>query len=277
MPDLTVIILTFNEAPNIGQALVSVCNWATHVYVLDSNSTDETCAIAKSYSCQVFYHRFEGYPQQRNYSLVSLPIDTEWVFFLDADEWLTEELKKEIEIVLANGPQVDGFYMKRRLIWMGRWIRRGYYPTWILRLFRRGKAYCGERSVNEHMVVEGQVSYLQHDVIHEDRKGLGEWIAKHNHYAELESQELAKSSLSHTDITPHFGGSQAERKRWLRIRIWERLPLLIRPFFYFSYRYFLKGGFLDGKEAFIYHFLQGLWYPFLIDVKYLEMKRREGR
>ena len=112
-----------------------------------------------------------------------MPIETEWVFFLDADEWLPDDLKREIAEVVARNPEENGFYIKWRLIWMGKWIRRGYYPTWILRLFRHGQAHCEDRAVNEHIIVDGKTGQLRHDFMHEDRKGISDWIAKHNGYA----------------------------------------------------------------------------------------------
>jgi len=268
---ITVIILTYNEEKNIAQCLKSVSGWADQIFVLDSYSNDRTFDIVKEFECTIVQNEFEGYPQQRNWALHNLSVNNEWVFFLDADEWVTNELKKEISILVENKYSENGYFIKRRLIWMERWIKRGYYPTWILRMFRFGKGRCDDRPINEHFIVEGEVGYLKNDLIHEDRKGIGEWIQKHNHYATKEAQELIKKGQSgYADI--RLFGSQAERKRWIRYKIWNRLPPLIRPFLYFFYRFILKGGFLDGKEAFIYHFLQGLWFPLLIDIKYLEMK-----
>jgi hypothetical protein len=155
---------------------------------------------------------------------------------------------------------------------MGRWIRRGYYPTWLLRLFRREKARCEDRGVNEHVLVEGELGYLENDLMHEDRKSVSRWVARHNEYATREATELFIERPAPAEVEANLFGTQTERKRWIRTRIWNRLPPLVRPFGYFSYRYFLRGGFLDGKEAFVYHFLQGLWFPLLIDVKYLEMR-----
>jgi glycosyltransferase involved in cell wall biosynthesis len=270
--DLAVIILTFNEEENIEQCLRSVCGWAREVHIIDSFSTDRTLEIARRFQCAAVKHSFENYADQRNWALDNLPIQGEWVLFLDADEWLPETLKEEMAGVIASNPEENGFYVKRRFIWMGRWIKRGYYPTWILRLFRKGKGRCEQRAVNEHLIVEGETGQLKNDFIHEDRKGLAEWTEKHNRYSTLEAERLFRGR-GEKEIEARFSGSQAERKRWLRYRLYNRLPPLVRPFLYFFYRYVLRGGFLDGREAFLYHFLHALWVPLLVDAKYLEMAR----
>lgn len=272
---IAVVILTFNEELNIAHALDSVVGWANEILILDSFSTDGTLEIARRYKCYVAQHKFENYAKQRNYALDHLPMHSEWVLFLDADEWLPSKIKLEISERLASAPVENGFALNRRLIWMGRWIRRGYYPSWILRLFRRGHGRCEDRAVNEHIVVEGQTGEMCGDFIHEDRKGVADWIAKHNRYASREAVEHlnASSAPNSHGMDARLFGTQAERKRWLRHEVWNRLPPLVRPFIYFFYRYVLALGFLDGKEAFIYHFLHALWYPMLIDVKYLELKR----
>lgn len=273
---LAVIILTYNEEDNIAQALDSVAGWANEIFILDSLSTDRTLEIARQYGCHIAQNKFENYAKQRNYALGHLPIRSEWVLFLDADEWLPEALKQEISTLITTSPEENGFYINRRLIWMGRWIRRGYYPSWILRLFRHGKGRCEDRAVNEHLIVEGKTGQLRNDFMHEDRKGVTDWIAKHNGYATREAQELLNTRVTpdYREIDARLFGTQAQRKRWLRYKVWNRLPPLIRPFFYFFYRYIWAGGFLDGKAAFVFHFLQALWYPLLIDVKYLELKKR---
>ena len=275
---VAVVILTFNEQLNLAQALRSVHGWAHEVYVFDSFSADRTVEIARELGAQVMQHRFENYARQRNAALDLLPIRSDWVLFLDADEWLPEALKLEIDALIASNPVENGFYLPRRFIWMGRWIRRGYYPTWILRLFRRGKGRCEDRSVNEHFTVEGATGRLRNDFIHEDLRGVSDWIDKHNRYTTLEAQELFRQRSEQAgEIDARLFGTQAQRKRWLRHRVFNRMPPLLRPFLYWAYRYVLLGGFLDGREAFIYHFLQALWYQFLIDVKYLEMKWQQAR
>lgn len=273
-PDVAVIILTLNERENLPHALRSVAGWAREIFVVDSFSSDETVEIARAHGCTVIQNRFVDYARQRNFAIESLDVGAQWILFLDADERLTEELKLEISRVLAGQPSENGWYIKRRVVWMGKWIQRGYYPTWLLRLFRRGHGRCEDRAINEHLIVDGVVGRLSHDFVHEDHRGIRDWVAKHTGYAQLEARELLKRERSQyqDEIGARLWGSQGERKRWLRYRLWNRLPPLARPFLYFVYRYFLTGAFIEGRAAFVYHFMQALWYPMLIDAMYLEMK-----
>lgn len=274
---LTIVILTFNEAVHIQRAIENVRDWATDVFVVDSHSSDETRSIAESAGGTVFLHRFENYALQREWALRSLPYQTEWMMFLDADELLSDDLKSELAAKLPSTPQgVDGFYVKRRFFWMGRWIRRGgFYPIWILRIARHARARCGVRTVNEHLEVDGATSNLEHDILHVDLKPLSDWIAKHNRYATLEAEEQLRSENARGPRPKaHLFGTQPERKQWIRDRIWDPLlPPLARPFLYFAYAYFFRLGFLDGRAGFSYHMLQGLCFRFMIEAKYLALKK----
>lgn len=274
--DITVIILTYDEEVHIERCIKNIIDWANEVVVMDSFSKDKTVEIAERLGAKVFYREFDNYANQRNYALKELPIENEWVFFLDADEYLTETLKAEIRETLKYS-SYEGYYIKRRFYFWGKWIKHGgYYPTWILRLFKRDKCYV-DRAINEHFNVEGNIGYLKNDFVDDNIKGINEWIIKHNKYASLEAEELANFRNSKTsDLNNDFAkywSSQAQRKRWIREKVWNPLlPPLVRPFIYFFYRYIIRLGFLDGKQGLIYHFLQGLWFQFIIDVKYLEMK-----
>jgi glycosyltransferase involved in cell wall biosynthesis len=270
---LAVVVLTYNEEQNLPYALASLAGWSHETFVLDSLSTDGTLDIARKSGCVIAENRFEDYAKQRNYALDHLPITSEWVLFLDADEWLPEPLKREISALIIASPAENGFFVNRRLIWMGRWIRHGYYPSWILRLFRYQKGRSDDRAVNEQIFVEGSTGHLRNDFVHEDHKGVSEWITKHNRYAAGEAFELmrTKRAVGYREVEAELFGPQSLRKRWLRRYVWNRLPPLFRPCSYFFYRYILAGGFMDGKAAFVYHFLHALWYPMLIDIKYLEL------
>lgn len=270
---LAVVIMTYNEEKNIAQALDSVIGWANEVFILDSFSKDTTLDIAKNYDCHIVQNKFEDFAKQRNFALNNLPVSSEWVLFLDADEWLLNALKQEISDCIATHPAENGFYLNRRFIWMGSWVKRGYYPIWTLRLFRYGQARCEDRAVNEHIIVQGAIGHLKNDYMHEDQKGVSDWIEKHIDRARREALELfnTRSAEGYQEVEARLFGSQEKRKRWLRYKIWNKLPPLIRPIFYFTFRYIFAGGFLDGRNAFIYHFLQALWLPMLIDIFYLEI------
>lgn len=277
---LSIVVLTYNEELNIAQCLRSIAGWAEEVFVVDSFSSDRTVEIAREHEAKIVQHEFNGYADQRNWSLKQLPFSQEWVLYLDADEMAPPELRDEVAAVLADvPPEVQGFYIKRRLIFMGKWIKwGGYYPTWLLRLFRPGAAHCDERSVNEHFSVGGQTRALRNDLIHHDQRGFSHWIEKHNKYATLEARELMraesiKNGVASASVPAKMFGEPPERTQWLRTVVWARAPLLARPFLYFIYRYVFRLGFLDGREGFVYHFFQGLWFQFLTDVKYLEIKR----
>jgi glycosyltransferase involved in cell wall biosynthesis len=272
--DLSVVILTYNEEVNLPQALDSVCGWARRIFVVDSFSTDRTVEIARSHGCEVYEFEFENYSKQRNRALTELPIDTAWTLFLDADEWIPDGLKSEIGAVIESNPSQNGFFLRRRFLWMNQWIRRGYYPTWILRLFRTGSARCEERAVNEHILVDGQTGYLSHDFMHQDHKSISDWIQKHNRYAIKEAEELVAQANTDKKASPSLFGPQAQRVRWLRERVYNQLPPLLRPFLFFTYRVLIRGGILDGGWALVYHFLQAFWYPLLIDVLFLEKRAR---
>jgi glycosyltransferase involved in cell wall biosynthesis len=279
LADVAVIIFTLNEEANLAAALESVCGWAREVFVVDSFSTDGTVEVAARYRCR-FCQRSDDPAEKfvehvvRNRAM-SLPVESEWIFFLDADEWMPAELKDEIARVIAARPRENGFYLRWRLIWMGKWIRRGYYPKWLLRLVRKGTAHWEPREINPHLQVEGATGRLQHDFIHENRKGIGDWTQKHIGYARQEAEQMLRQGSEDRYLAAKFRGSQSQRVRWLRLRIYNRLPPLVRPVLYFFYRTILRGGILDGWRAMVYHFLHALWCHLLIDLFYLEMRAKK--
>jgi len=284
---LAVVVLTHNEEANIARCLQSVQGWAAQVFVVDSFSTDATAEIARQHGAAVHARAFAGFAEQRNWALDHLPLTPEWVLFLDADEWVSDGLKAEIAQRLgAEAPAVDGYYLPRRHRFLGRWLRYGgLSPTYLLRLFRRGRARCEDRLVDEHFVTRGPTAVLRGEILTEDRKGIAAWIDRHNRYAVLEARELLRARQAPRGgpaegvaLRPRLWGSQAERKRWVRERLWNRLPLYTRPFVLFFYRYVLRGGFLDGRAGLVYHLLESFWYRLLIDLNYAELlAARRGR
>jgi glycosyltransferase involved in cell wall biosynthesis len=273
--NLDLVVLTYNEEANLEHCLRSVAGLARNIFVVDSGSVDATVEIARRHGARVVTRAFTNQAEQFNWALDNLPLQSEWVLRLDADEYLSPELRDEIAATLPALPDgVAGLYLKRRMIFLGRWIRHGgYYPTWLLRVFRSGKARSELAEMDEHIVLlEGESRRLRHDFSDHNRKGLSAWLVKHEAYASRQVRVLLGGQRAGDtgSVQAKFLGSQAERKRWLRHRLYARAPLFTRAALYFLYRYFLRLGFLDGLPGLIFHFLHAGWYFFYIDAKVYE-------
>ncbi|MGC8742909.1 MAG: glycosyltransferase family 2 protein [Verrucomicrobiia bacterium] len=277
---ISVIILTYNEEKNIEDCLKSVYGWVEEIFIVDSFSTDKTLEIARKYTNKIYQHPFENHAKQFNWALENLPLKGKWIMRLDADEHILPELRGELIAKLSGfGDEVSGLYFKRRVYCLGKWIRHGgYYPTWLLRIWRNGKARCEERWMDEHIKIEeGKTLFLKNDIVDDNKKNLHWWTSKHNNYATREAIDILnlKYDFFNGDNVPsRVLGTQEKRKRWLKENFYSKMPLFFRPFLYFLYRYFLKLGFLDGKEGLIFHFLQGFWYRFLVDAKIYEIEKK---
>src|SRR5205085_2266369 len=183
---VSVLVPTLDEELNLPDCLASL-DWADEVFVIDSFSRDRTLEIARAHRAQVVQHAFESYSRQKNWALGALPLRNDWVLIVDADERVTPELRREIERELT-APLYDGYYLNRRFIFLGRWIRHaGWYPSWNLRLFRRQLGRYDDRDVHEHVVLNGRIGYLREDLLHLDRRGLETFISRHNRYSTLEA------------------------------------------------------------------------------------------
>ena len=271
---LSVLILTLNEEENLPAALESLKPLNAEVFIVDSGSTDRTREIAAAWGCHVVEHPFVNHAEQLNWALDNLPIETPWLMRLDADERLTPELARELVVKLRSLPdEVTGLEIKRRVYFWGRWIRHGgYYPVWLLRVWRAGSCRCEQRSMDEHMIVtSGRVARLEHDLIDENRKGLTFWTDKHNRYADRQVKDLLAIAAG-GDVAERPTG-QMGRRRWAKENVYSRMPLFWRAFFYWFYRYFILLGILDGRPGFVFHFLQAWWYRTLVDAKLYELER----
>jgi glycosyltransferase involved in cell wall biosynthesis len=275
---LTAVILTRDEALHIGRAIASLQPVAGAVLVVDSGSADATREIARQAGAQVLEHPWTNYATQFNWALDQLPPGTGWVLRLDADEVVTPDLAREIAARLPGiGADVAGITVGRRMTFMGRPVRfGGLFPIRVLRLFRHGRGRCENRWMDEHVLVEGPVEALQGEILDDNRKPLTWWIDKHNHYASREAVDLLNLEhrfMPHETVASLRDGRQAGVKRWIKERLYARLPGGLRALVYFLYRYLLRGGFRDGREGVAFHVLQGFWYRFLVDAKLHEVRR----
>lgn len=271
---LSVIILTFNEEVNLPACLMSLKKLNPNIFVVDSNSTDRTIEIAKQCGAEVMSHSFQNHAEQFNWAIDNLRINTPWCMRLDADERLTDSLIDELKTRLpATGEMTSGFLIKRRVYFLGRWIKHGgYYPVWLLRIWRTGKGRCENRNMDEHILIsQGICEKLDNDFMDENQKGLTFWTEKHNHYATREVQDLLTPVTDRLGSQPH---GQAGIRRLQKNRFYAKTPLFIRAFLYWAYRYILLLGFLDGRPGLIFHFLQAFWYRFLVDAKIYEIQKK---
>ena len=281
MLDISVIILTYNEELHIRRCIENVEPIARDIFIIDSFSTDKTLEIAKGYEkVHILQKKWENnHAKQFNWGLENADIKTKWVLRLDADEYLTPELIDELSRTLPNmSDNYTGIVFPLRRVFLGRTIRRGMPVVKLLRMFQYGKAASEVRMMDEHIQLkEGVAIELKNEFADDNLNNLSWWTQKHIGYAIREATDLLDMEYDLTgsaknDETINLS-SQALKKR-RRKHGYAKKPLFWRSFAYFMYRYFFKLGFLEGKEGFLWHFLQGWWYRTLVDAKVYEIKRK---
>jgi glycosyltransferase involved in cell wall biosynthesis len=278
---ISAVILTRDEELNLPSCLDSLAGVVDEIFVVDSGSTDQTWAIARAHGATVVEHPFEGHSAQWHWAITNLPLRNEWVLGLDADQRLTPELASELRAKFQLGVHRDdiaGYYVARRNIFRGRWIRwGGYYPKYLLKLFNKTQIrFDASDLLDHHFRVEGRTDKLNGDIIEENRKEeeIDFWITKHLHYAELAAREELRREAGQSSnfVKRSMLGNPDERAEWLK-HTWRRLPKFARPAGYFMWRYFIRLGFLDGKEGFAFHFLHAFWFRLIADLKLEEIRK----
>ena len=275
---LTTIILTFNSEAILSRVVEAAAKISSRILVVDSFSTDQTPALARTLGCELIQHPFENYSRQRNWAQgqASLKPD-DWVLHLDADEVISPRLAHEIQEAISDPDSADGFLIRKRLYFLGKPIRFGHLnPSWHLRLFRAGKGRCEDRNYDQHFLVEGPVKKLS-GILHDFQAATIEaWTQSHNRWSTAEALEILEEFRpTHNDtlLQPSLSSDDPRKqKRWLKNNIYYRVPSFLRAFGVFLYSYIFRLGFLDGKAGLIYHVLQAFWFRFLVDAKIEEMK-----
>lgn len=283
---IAAIILTYNEAMHIERCISSIKDVCAEIFVIDCMSTDGTATLAiKAGATAVLTHPWKNYATQFNWGLYNAPITADWIWRIDADEYITPALAQEIRDTLREvdgDNRINGVYVRKRIDFLGHPLRHGgWYPQYHLKLFRRGHGACENRWMDEHIrLTDGETVKIDKrnaDQVDANLNDLTWWTQKHNGYATREMVDMLMIEYGLDDmakeIKPRLFGTAPERKRWLKIR-YVKFPLFLRPAINFVYRYIILGGFLDGKEGLIWHTLQGFWYRFLVDAKIYEVRKR---
>lgn len=281
VPDITVVILTLNEELHIARCLRSLQPICRRVVIVDSGSSDATVTIAQSLGAETLHRPWpNSYADQFNWGLRESNISTAWTMRMDADEYLTHELQDQIQKALIACPDdVAAFELMRLVRYSGHDIRwGGFFPQRLIRIWRTGQGKCESRLMDEHMDVEGgRIRPLQGLLVDENLNDIHWWTNKHNNYARREAADLLdiEYGLSSSRAKPPLHG-HAGAKRWIKERVYARMPLGLRAMTYWWYRFFLRAGFLDHPDVWTFHFLQAAWYRTLVDVNVRDFRRQVG-
>jgi glycosyltransferase involved in cell wall biosynthesis len=267
---ISALILTLNEETNIDACLESLA-WCDDIVVLDSLSTDQTSVLARKRGARVVSRAFDNWSAHQNWAVQNIEFRHPWVLYLDADERCADELRDELLTRIASDAPESAFRIRRKDIFMGRWLKHAQlYPTWLVRLFRPAKIRY-ERLVNPVAVVDGSIGELRGHIIHYPfSHGVAHWIARHNRYSDMEALEATKAREADSLGGSLWSADPNERRRALK-DLFFRLPA--RPLIKFFYYYAWRRGFLDGRAGFTYATLQSI-YEYLISCKCWEIERR---
>ncbi|OGC94456.1 MAG: hypothetical protein A2W25_08750 [candidate division Zixibacteria bacterium RBG_16_53_22] len=268
---LTVIILVYNEEKNIERCLKSIHGWVRDIFVVDSYSTDRTLAIVEKYTDKIYQREFESFANKFNWALTYLPVKTNWIMRLDADEIVIdpEYFFVELKAKLEKDSNVAGCYVNQRFYFLNHWIRHGGYPRKVLRIWRTGSAHFENRLLDEKMHINGIIDYLDIDIADIRQNGVSYWFNKHVQYARLEAIEADR--LNKCECVYRDGLDKISYKNKQK---YYKAPIYIRPFIYFIYRLFYLKGYKDGIIGVFYHFLHGFVYREMVDFNIHKNKLR---
>lgn len=280
---LAAIILTKDEEKHIERCLNSLKGVCDEIVVVDCFSTDRTVEIAELLGARVVKHAWKNYATQFNYGVHECGIKSDWIWRIDADEFIEEKLGEAVKTAINEHAEddVNGIYVRKRIDFMGKPLMHGgWYPSYHLKVWRRGHGECENRWMDEHIkLFDGTTMTIETgDQVDANLNDLTWWTGKHNGYATREVVDMLTMEYglqNESEVEPKLLGTEEQRKRWLKLK-YIKAPLFVRPFINFNIRYVLKAGFLDGKEGFIWHFLQGFWYRYLVDAKIYELKKSFG-
>lgn len=271
---ITAIILSFNEEVHIARCITRLLPLVERIVVIDSFSTDNTVAIARSMGAEVLQNPWKNYAAQFQWGVDHAQIRTDWTLRIDCDEYLEDGLIQALRDQLPAMPDtVSACDFKLKVIFKGKFIRwGGYYRTILTRLWRTGAGQIEQRWMDEHIVISHGERQRIHggDLVDENLKDISWWTDKHNGYATRQMIDFIslEQPLFPVDERVRSDSNKTARwKRFLRNRVYAGTPLYLRAVLYFIQRYFLRLGFLDGKRGFVWHFLQGFWFFVLMDAK----------
>lgn len=268
---VSVMVFTLDEEVHLPSCLESI-RWSDDIIVIDSLSRDRTVEIARSAGVRLYEHAFEGFGKQRMWALENALPKYEWILMLDADERATPELMRELATKIPATPEGVGAYrLKRRFYMWGKWLRySSLYPTWVVRLVRKGRVKYLNRGHAETQEVVGEIRELESDLLDENLKGINEWFERQNRYSTKEAEFELLQEANPVEVLTLFSADPLVRRSVLK-RIAARMPC--RPLLYFLYSYLIRGGVLEGRDGFVFCVMKSEYHRMIVTKKH-DMRRR---
>lgn len=263
---VSVMVFTLNEAIHL-PACLGALGWCDDIIVVDSFSTDASESLCRAAGARWFQHAFTGFGDQRNWALDHTEPKHEWILILDADERVTPDLVEEFRTRLPGADTgLGAFRVRRRFHFWGRWLRHAsLYPTWVVRLVRSDRVRYVNRGHAETQEVQGRIGDLDYDLIDENLKGVDEWFERQNRYSAKEAEYELAQQAAPFDWAGLLSADGLRRRASLK-RAVARLPF--RPACYFLYSYVLRGGFLDGRDGFVFCMMRAMYQRMVVVKKY---------
>ena len=272
--DLTFIILTYNEEKHIERCLHSIKSLAKKIIIIDSYSNDKTIEISNKFDVIIYQNKFINQAKQLNWALENVNIPTQWIFRIDADEFLSD---KSIELIAENfntySLKVNGFTLNRNLIFLNKLIKYGgLFPHTTTRIWKKNSGKCENSWMDEQVIVDGETKLINADLIDHNIKSLKWHINKHKKYAVREAieyflklKQIKKNNYEHKYVS---------KKKMLKLKYYYKSPIFLRCIFLFLYVYVFRLGFLDRWQGLFFHVLHSLWFRLLVDLNILKIKTK---
>lgn len=277
---IAALILTYNEEKHLERCINSLSNLCHEIIIIDSFSSDQTKQISKKYNCKFLQNPWVNYSSQFNWGLKQINSEIDWVLRIDADEFLTDELKVNLkrQLPILNN-EITGISFTRLMYFLNKPLKKGgMYPINHLRLFRNGLGHCEERWMDERIILKyGKTEYIKGDLIDYNLNNINWWTQKHNNYAVREAIDILNHKFKFFEVkntSNNLSKNGMYRRKFKGI--YNKLPLFLRPFLFFIFRYFIQFGFLEGKKGLIWNILQCFWYRFLVDLQIYEAFQKAG-
>ena len=278
---VSVIVPTKNEEKNLRECLESL-RWASEVFVVDSRSTDRTGAIAVEFGAHLVPFDYDGgWPKKKNWAIRNLPHRNDWILIVDADERVPQELAQEIAATIA-APKADGYYVRWKFVFLGRWMRWCWRHGWMLRLFRKGSGEYedlgmrGEggwdNEVHENIVVDGPTAKLSELLLHESREDVAFWIAKQNQFSTWNALRRVRGMSAPAPLRWLAARDPLKRRKALK-RLYLAMPF--KPLLTFVWLYVVRFGFLDGAAGYRFCLLRAC-HEAITDAKVMEAEQRRS-